>query len=46
MLSRLAAWLITGPLGHGYAALLDVAALLAVIVRERRRARRDRGGPA
>jgi len=35
VLSRLAAWLVTGPLGHLWAGLADWAALLARWVRSR-----------
>ena len=46
MRSRLAAWLVTGPVGHGYAAVLDVAGLVATLVGRRLRARRHRRPPA
>jgi len=32
---RLAAWLVTGPVGHGVAAALDIAFFLAAVGRER-----------
>jgi hypothetical protein len=35
--SRLAAWLVTGPLGHLYAGLADWAALLLRLLRSRLR---------
>lgn len=37
MRSRFAAWLVTGPVGHGYAAALDVTALAATLARRRLR---------
>lgn len=45
---RLAAWLLTGPLGHLYAALagLAVALLTIAVDRLRARVRRLRGGRA
>ncbi|CAA9462408.1 MAG: hypothetical protein AVDCRST_MAG38-253 [uncultured Solirubrobacteraceae bacterium] len=39
MRSRLAAWLVTGPVGHGYAGCADAAGLLLAAVRRRTRAR-------
>jgi hypothetical protein len=35
--TRIAAWLVTGPLGHLAAGLADWAALLRQLARERRR---------
>jgi hypothetical protein len=37
MLSRLAAWLVTGPIGHLLAGIADWAALLACRLRSRGR---------
>jgi hypothetical protein len=46
MRSRLAAWLVAGPLAHGYAGGADAAALLLALARRRLRSRRAGGGPA
>ena len=42
MRSRLVAWLITGPVGHGYAGCLDATALLRAVARARLRSRHAR----
>ena len=36
---RLATWLVTGPVGHGAAAVIDIAAFAAAAARERLRRR-------